>query len=77
MVCANLLQLFVITCSGINALTQDRKLSVKVTDADNLQAVEECAVHIHARHAQDPEEPDLPPICQIRPWLPQCHPDEP
>ena len=65
-------------CTGITVSTpRHRKLSVKVTDADNLQAVEECAVHIHARHAQDPEEPDLPPICQIRPWLPQCHPDEP
>jgi hypothetical protein len=20
--------------------------------------------------------PDVPPICRVRPWLPQCHPEE-
>jgi len=55
-----------------------RRLSVKVTDADGLQAVQPHSVNIHARRRPtEPGQPPRPPICEIRPWLPQCNPDEP
>jgi hypothetical protein len=44
--------------------------AVRVTDSDNLIA--EAAVDVNI-HIKLPEEPaDVPPICQIKPWLPQC-----
>jgi len=55
-----------------------RRLSVSVTDADGLQVEVRRTVTIIARRPpQQPGEEPRPPICDIRPWLPQCNPEEP
>lgn len=46
-----------------------RRVSVQVTDADNLTASSELIVHIHITPA---DEDDFPPVCRVKPWLPQC-----
>ena len=75
-----------ITFSSVGATSRvpvARKLSVRVTDPDNsppvnLPAAElALTVNIFSTPPVDPDEPTLPPICRIRPWLPQCNPDEP
>ncbi|MEP6879987.1 MAG: hypothetical protein ABI865_14195 [Nitrosospira sp.] len=46
-----------------------RRVTVRVTDADDLVGSAERLVQIHIT----PEDDDgLPPICRTRPWLPQC-----
>jgi hypothetical protein len=52
----------------------NREVRVTVTDADNLSAT--AAVFARIFMTQEEEDPDLPPICQVRPWLPQCKPDD-
>ncbi len=48
---------------------QTRRVEVNVTDEDNLVAVNEALVRIHVT---DLLEEDLPPVCRVKPWLPQC-----
>lgn len=45
-----------------------RQVAVRVTDRDNLNAQSEVSVQIHMTFV----DPDLPPICRAKPWLPQC-----
>jgi len=47
-----------------------RRIAVRVTDADGLVGSGELIVHIHITIA--PEDGDFPPICRVKPWLPQC-----
>ena len=51
-----------------------RQVRVTATDADNLTATASVTVKIFMI---DPDEElgGLPPICKVRPWLPQCQPD--
>jgi hypothetical protein len=46
-----------------------RRVAVRVTDADNLVASSELIVRIHVTPA---DEDDFPPVCRVKPWLPQC-----
>ena len=46
-----------------------RDVRVTATDADNLTSEAAAPVRIFMTSA---EEPDQPPICKVRPWLPQC-----
>jgi len=46
----------------------EKAVSVRVTDADGLEAVSEITVRI----TYDPL--DRPPICRKKPWLPECRP---
>jgi hypothetical protein len=46
-----------------------RRVAVRVTDADNLVGSAEVLVRIHVTPEDDD---DLPPVCKIKPWLPQC-----
>ncbi len=48
---------------------QTRRVEVSVTDEDDLVAVDEAFVRIHVT---DLLEEGLPPICRVKPWLPQC-----
>jgi hypothetical protein len=45
-----------------------RRVAVRVTDADALVGSDEMIVRIHIT----PDDDDFPPICRVRPWLPQC-----
>jgi hypothetical protein len=45
-----------------------RRVAVRVTDADRLVGSDELIVRIHVT----PEDDDFPPVCRVRPWLPQC-----
>ncbi len=45
-----------------------RRVAVRVTDADNLVDTAEFLVRIHIT----PEDDDFPPVCRVKPWLPQC-----
>ncbi len=45
-----------------------RRVAVTVTDADNLLASNELIVRIHIT----PSDGDFPPVCKVKPWLPQC-----
>ena len=45
-----------------------RRVAVLVVDTDGLSASAELIVRIHVTPADD----DFPPICKIKPWLPQC-----
>ncbi|MCC6167179.1 MAG: hypothetical protein IT329_08140 [Caldilineaceae bacterium] len=45
-----------------------RRVAARVTDADNLVASDELIVRIHVT----PEDDDFPPVCRVKPWLPQC-----
>jgi hypothetical protein len=48
-----------------------RRVAVIVVDVDGLSASAELIVRIHVTPAAD-EGDDFPPICRVRPWLPQC-----
>jgi hypothetical protein len=45
-----------------------RRVSVRVSDADGLDDTDEQTVTIHRLI----DDPTIPPICNIKPWLPQC-----
>jgi hypothetical protein len=45
-----------------------RRVAVRVTDADGLVGSAELIVRIHVT----PEDDDFPPVCRVKPWLPQC-----
>jgi len=45
-----------------------RRVAVRVTDADSLVGSAELIVRIHVT----PEDDDFPPVCRVKPWLPQC-----
>jgi hypothetical protein len=47
-----------------------RRVAVLVVDADGLSASGELFVRIHVTPADT--DGDFPPICKIKPWLPQC-----
>ena len=47
-----------------------RRVAVLVVDADGLSASAELFVRIHITPAD--ADGDFPPICKIKPWLPQC-----
>lgn len=47
-----------------------RRVAVLVVDADGLSASAEVIVRIHITPADT--DGDFPPICKIKPWLPQC-----
>jgi hypothetical protein len=47
-----------------------RRVAVLVVDADGLSASGELFVRIHITPADT--DGDFPPICKIKPWLPQC-----
>ena len=49
--------------------TSPRRVAVRVTDADNLGGSAEVLVRIHVTPEDDD---DLPPVCKVKPWLPQC-----
>jgi hypothetical protein len=53
--------------SAGRVLTQ--RVSVRVTDADQLAAEADRIVSIHVVPVDDD---DFPPICKSKPWLPQC-----
>ncbi len=44
------------------------RVAVRVTDADGLVGSAELIVRIHVT----PEDEDFPPVCRVKPWLPQC-----
>jgi hypothetical protein len=46
-----------------------RRVSVRVTDSDGLIGTAEKVVRLHITPE---DEDDLPPVCRIKPWLPQC-----
>src|SRR5262249_34573025 len=49
----------------------DRTITVRVTDSEGSRVTASKTVTFYV----DEDEPDgLPPICQIKPWLPQCNP---
>jgi len=48
-----------------------RRVTVRVTDADNLIGVAERVVRIHVTPKQN-EDDDFPNICLHKPWLPVC-----
>ena len=51
-----------------------REVRLTATDADNLTATAMVLVRILMT---DPDvDTDLPPICKVRPWLPQCNPPD-
>lgn len=45
-----------------------RRVAARVTDADGLVGTAELIVRIHVT----PEDEEFPPICRVKPWLPQC-----
>jgi hypothetical protein len=45
-----------------------RRIAVQVRDADGLLATAELDVRIHVT----PSDPDFPPVCKNKPWLPVC-----
>ncbi len=47
-----------------------RRVAVRVTDADSLTGSAELIVRIHV--TPEPEDDGFPPVCRIKPWLPQC-----
>lgn len=47
-----------------------RRVAVRVTDADNLVASSELIVRVHVTPAED--DGGFPPVCRVKPWLPQC-----
>lgn len=47
-----------------------RRVAVLVVDVDGLSASAELIVRIHITPADTGD--DFPPICRIKPWLPQC-----
>ena len=47
-----------------------RRVAVLVVDVDGLSASAELIVRIHVTPAD--ADDDFPPICRIKPWLPQC-----
>ncbi|MGH2840298.1 MAG: hypothetical protein ACRDKY_05670 [Solirubrobacteraceae bacterium] len=49
-----------------------RDVTVRVTDVDGLTADDDLTVNIHMIEPNDPNDPSDDPICQVRPWLPQC-----
>jgi hypothetical protein len=46
-----------------------RDVSVQVTDSDGVSATGTVSVEIHRSNFG---EPRIPPICRVKPWLPQC-----
>ncbi|MEO7454058.1 MAG: hypothetical protein ABIV13_04780 [Fimbriimonadales bacterium] len=48
----------------------NRKVQVRVTDADGLFAEDEITVRLR----RVTHDPSLPPVCKVKPWLPQCNP---
>jgi hypothetical protein len=49
-----------------------RSLSVRVVDADGLEATIQKEVRIYLKRGSTPGEEPVFDICEIRPWLPQC-----
>jgi hypothetical protein len=49
----------------------ERTVSVRVTDSEGSSVTASKIVTVFVN-----EDDNLPPICQIRPWLPQCNPRE-
>jgi len=47
-----------------------REARVTARDPDNLTSEAAASVRIFMTSAE--EDPDQPPICRVRPWLPQC-----
>jgi hypothetical protein len=47
-----------------------RRVAVLVVDTDGLSASAEMFVRIHITPADT--NGDFPPICKMKPWLPQC-----
>jgi hypothetical protein len=50
----------------------NRTVTVNVRDADGLQASDSIEVGLFMPREDTPDEP---PVCQVRPWLPQCQLD--
>ncbi len=46
-----------------------KRVEVHVTDRDGLEAQAEKIVRIHGRVL---DQDDVPPVCEVKPWLPQC-----
>lgn len=53
-----------------------RRVAVRVVDSDGLSASAEALVRIHVTPAESDgggdDDDDFPPVCRIKPWLPQC-----
>ena len=49
-----------------------KNVHVQVTDVDGLTAEATATVQIHIVPAD--LDDGLPPICHVKPWLPQCQP---
>jgi hypothetical protein len=52
-----------------------RNVSVRVSDADGLVQEEGATVELHIVSGDPGDEDGKPPICRIKPWLPQCQDD--
>ena len=50
----------------------ERTVSLRITDVEGSSVTASRSVTVFVN-----EDDNLPPICQIRPWLPQCNPQEP
>ena len=47
-----------------------KRVAVRVSDRDHLVAQAELAVQIHV--IADVADDGLPPVCRVKPWLPEC-----
>lgn len=46
-----------------------KRVAVQVTDADGLSGSGQLVAQIHITPEDDD---DFPPVCKVKPWLPQC-----
>jgi hypothetical protein len=53
-----------------------REVRLTATDADNLTAAAAVMVRIFRTDPTVEEMGGVPPICKVRPWLPQCNPPD-
>jgi hypothetical protein len=53
-----------------------REVRLTATDADNLTATAAAMVRIFKTDPTAEQEAGVPPICKVRPWLPQCNPPD-
>ncbi len=51
--------------------TLTRRVALQVTDSDNLVATAEVLARVYITPPSDDDD-DFPPVCRVKPWLPQC-----
>jgi hypothetical protein len=59
-------------CAGLGGDSFQRTITLRIKDEEGSTAIASRTVTITVN-----ESDDLPPICQIKPWLPQCNPGAP